>query len=75
MAEENQVWEGILDDRYRVTVTRTAPDQGQLKIVDTKDDTCLHEEEVSLSYDAIFGPDVADVARWQEIAVEVVDRR
>lgn len=75
MTESAQVWEAMMDDRYRVTVTRTAEYRGRLRIVDTNGDDLVHEEEVRLSYGAIFGPDVADISRWQEIAMEAVDGR
>lgn len=75
MADDQQVWEGTLDERYRVTVTRTAPYEGLLRVVDTEGGELLHEEEVAVNYDAILGPDVADITRWQEIAVQIVDGR
>lgn len=75
MTDEQQVWQATLDERYRVMVTRTAPYEGLLQVVDTEGGELLHEEEVVVSYDAIFGPDVADVARWQEIAMRIVDSR
>ena len=34
----------------------------------------LHREDVLLSFDALFGPDVADVASWQESAIAFVDK-
>lgn len=73
MTEGPQVWEARMDDRYRVTVTRLASHRGRLRIVDTASGKMLHEEEVHLAYGAIFGPDAADVAKWQETAVRIVD--
>lgn len=73
MERNGIVWESVLDDRYRVTVIRTAPYRGTLRIEDREVDRILHEEEVSLSYAAMFGPDLADVARWQELAMQVID--
>lgn len=72
--ESDIVWQSAVDDRYRVTVVRTAPYRGALRIEDREVGWILHEEEVSLSYDAMFGPDLADVGRWQEITVQVVER-
>jgi hypothetical protein len=38
------------------------------------DGTALtHRQKVTLMYGALFGPDVDDVAAWQEIATTVVD--
>jgi hypothetical protein len=34
----------------------------------------LDRRPVTLSFDALFGPDVADVAEWQAIAMEIVDK-
>ena len=73
MPEGEFVWEGVLDGRYRVTVERTAPYQGLLRIEDMTDGTTLHSEDVALGYGAVFGPDVGDVATWQQRVVEVVE--
>lgn len=73
MSEGQTVWKAMMDDRYRVTVTRVASHRGRLRIVDTTRDELVHEEEVRLRYGAIFGPDTADVVEWQKTAVRVVD--
>lgn len=73
MSDEEPIWEGVLDDRYRVTVSRRSDYRGVLQVVDTETDEVLHREEVGLSYGAMFGPDGADVARWQDRAIEVVE--
>jgi hypothetical protein len=54
-----------------VTVRRTDDYLGELTI--SEGDLVLHRESVGLSYGATFGPDMADVAEWQRIAVEFVD--
>jgi hypothetical protein len=36
-------------------------------------DNILHRQLVGLMYDAVFGPDVADVSAWKQIAIEFVD--
>lgn len=71
--EVNEVWTATLDGRYTVTVTREAPYRGILRIAEG--DKVLRWEPVGLMYDAPFGPDVDDVAHWQEIAVHFVDGR
>lgn len=73
--EQQIVWEGTLDDRYRCLVTRTGDRTGRLTVTDTETDAELLAEEVGLSYGAAFGPDVGDIHRWQERAMEVVDSR
>jgi hypothetical protein len=72
-SSSSTVWTSTLDKRYIVIVQRIAPYQGELTIRDG--DQLVHRERVGLTYDAIFGPDVDDVAIWQEIAVKVVDTR
>lgn len=57
-----------------MTVTRTGADEGMLQVKQMDSGRILHEEAVRLAYGAPFGPDMSDVARWQEIAIEVVDR-
>ena len=69
---ENVVWNSTLDGRYTLTVVRTGPYRAELSIHDG--DQVLHREGVGLAYDALFGPDVDDVYRWQQIAVKFVDK-
>lgn len=69
--QDDVVWTSILDGRYEVTVTRTGDYHGELTI--SEGNQVLNRESVGLSYGAIFGPDVADVADWRRIAVEFVD--
>jgi hypothetical protein len=47
--------------------------QGAIFCVFGLDGRCLHVEPTSLSYGALFGPDVSDVAGWQDRAQQVVD--
>jgi len=69
--QDNVVWTSILDKRYEVTVTRSDDYLAELTI--SEGNQVLHRESVGLSYGAIFGPDVADVADWRRIAVAFVD--
>jgi hypothetical protein len=62
----------MLDRKYTVRVTRTAPYRGELTIA--LGANVLHREAVGLSYDALFGPDVGDVASWQAITIAFVDK-
>lgn len=71
MPDDNLVWTSLLDDRYTVAVRRTRPYAGELTI--TEGDSVLFRKEVGLAYDALFGPDVDDVATWQDLAVRFVD--
>ena len=69
----NIVWQsGVDDGTWHVKVVRLEPYKGQLTITN-KDGAVIHTEEVGLSYDALFGPDVADVGEWQGKALQVID--
>lgn len=65
------VWESKLDDIYECKVVRKAPYKGTLTI--ERDNSVLFNREVSLMYDAIFGPDVSDLAEWEDLCVNFVD--
>ena len=65
------VWSSMLDGRYTIHVTRTGPYRAELTIAEGAN--VLHREPVGLSFDALFGPDVAYAASWQESAVRFVD--
>jgi hypothetical protein len=69
--QDNVVWTSTLDGKYEVTVTHTDGYHGVLTISEGTE--VLHRESVGLSYGAMFGPDLADVADWRRIAVEFVD--
>lgn len=75
-ALDGVVWANDLDDRYLVEVQRIDDNSAKLVIFDHNDnDKVLLEEVVGLSYGAIFGPDVDDVATWQDRVVEFIDGR
>ncbi len=69
---KDAVWSSLLDRRYTVRVIRTESYSGQLII--SYSGQILHREPVSLSYNALFGPDIEDVAHWKQLAVAFVDR-
>jgi hypothetical protein len=68
---EDVIWESLLDDRYKVMVTRTGPYRGEWSI--RFGDQVLDRQNVGLSYGALFGPDVDDVADWQQRAIQFID--
>ncbi len=68
---EDIIWESLLDGRYKVMVIRTDPYHGEWSIRDG--DQMLDKQNVSLSFGAQFGPDVEDVADWQDRAVRFID--
>ena len=67
------VWEAKLDEVYDCKVTRIDDYKGNLTVIDMFDRVLL-EEEVGLMYGATFGPDVSDVALWENKCVEVIDK-
>jgi len=69
------IWESKLDNIYQCEVTRTDEYRGVLKVTNTENDFVLLEQEVGLSYDARFGPDMADVAEWQHLIIQAVDNQ
>lgn len=74
MKEERQiVWENKLDDRYDCKVERIAAYDGELVMMEGE--TEILRQPVTLSYQALFGPDVADVALWQQILIKKADER
>jgi|SRR5277367_5325301 len=72
--DANLVWTATLDDCYLIRVVRTGEYTGDFIISNTANDNKeLLREPVGLAYNALFGPDVADVAAWQDRAVQFVD--
>jgi hypothetical protein len=72
------VWWSRLDERWQIEVHRNSPTPpsyvGMLHIFDHNNgDKLVHSEPVGLSFEAIWGPDVADVQQWQERAIDFVD--
>ena len=70
---EEPIWESTLDNRWKIVVQRTADYKGEFTITDTESGEVVKREAVGLMYGAAFGPDVDDVAEWQEMAVRYVD--
>lgn len=66
------IWESKLDGVFDCKVERIDERRGKLTITDQFDRTLLNEE-VGLSYGAMFGPDVADVALWEDMVIKVID--
>lgn len=68
-----KIWETKVDLRYEVWVERVAPYQGKLVVYDGEQEETLLEREVTISFDAPFGPDAGDVAEWGALALEIID--
>lgn len=71
MNDENLIWETQLDNKYNIYVHRVGDYKGVLTINEGNKE--IHRKEVPLSYNAQFGPDIADVHDWQSYCVDVVD--
>jgi hypothetical protein len=67
------LWQSTLDDRYEAVVVRVAPYKGLLTILDAGEE--IFSQQVGLMYNAQFGPDLDDVADWQEIVVHFIDNK
>lgn len=71
---EPPLWQATLDGRYDCRVDRIGPYEGNLKVRDLSDGGKeLLKQRVSLMYGAQFGPDVSDVAEWQDRCTAVID--
>lgn len=71
----NVIWEATLDEIYQCEVTRLEDYKGLLKVTNTQNDFVLLTQEVALSFGAQFGPDVDNVAEWQDLACLAVDNQ
>lgn len=71
------VWRSRLDGRYLIEVVRDEADpdyRAHLRVFDAQHElACRLDEAVGLAYGARFGPDVDDVATWQERVLKLVD--
>jgi hypothetical protein len=65
------IWGSGFDDQYDCKVERLTESRGRLTITVGEDE--IYQEEVNLSYGAIFGPDVEDVYTWQTKIAYFID--
>lgn len=68
------IWESTLDNKYTCKVTRINKRGGNLRVFETDTGRELLNQDIGLSYGAVAGPDIDDVAKWQDMCVAVVDR-
>lgn len=73
MSNEEVIWESTLDDVYHCCVTRQSDRKGNLRVKNIETNKLIIEEEVSLAYGAIMGPDIDDVSSWEQLCCNVVD--
>lgn len=66
------VWDQTVDNsKYVCRVERTGVYTGELVV--SREGTEILREQVGLSYQAIFGPDMDDVAQWRDSAIKAID--
>ena len=68
------IWEAKLDGLYECQVIRTGDGTGRLRMTEISSGRELLSEDVILSVGAIFGPDVDDVANWQDMCLKALDK-
>lgn len=70
----DEVWSATVDNgAFKVTVNRDEERSAVLTVVHVASETTILTSQVGLSYGAIFGPDVADVAAWQVMSLDAID--
>ena len=67
----NAVWAAVLDKRHVVEVQRL--NQRNYLCLFDLDGKFRHVEETNVAFGATFGPDIGDIAMWQERATAIVD--
>lgn len=74
MKSQSIVWSGTLDKKFEVIVYRKRPYKGYLIVKDIHDNQVIHRQDVTINYDAQYGPDINDIDTWQGIAMKVADK-
>jgi hypothetical protein len=68
------IWESTVDDGvYECKVVRNGERTGTLTVLNAITKKVLLRTPVELSYGASFGPDVHDVAYWEELCINAID--
>lgn len=65
------IWESTVDKKYKVYVERVEPYKGELVI--KEGDKELTHKFVTISHDAMFGPDIADITEWERMCIDFID--
>ncbi len=71
------IYRSTVDDAAWLMVVEATEDKykGVLKVTNMADPSVvLLEEEVGLSYGAMFGPDTEDVAAWGQMTIAAIDQ-
>jgi len=68
------IWESEVDDGlYECKVKRIGEREGILTVLNVTTQKTLLKTPVELAYGASFGPDVHDVAYWEELCINAID--
>ena len=68
------IWESTVDDgMYECKVNRIGEREGILTVLNVTTQKTLLKTPVELAYGASFGPDVHDVAYWEELCINAID--
>lgn len=69
------VWAGVLDKRYAIEIHHVDPYKGLFIIFDIQNNfKPVYFCFTTISFDATFGPDIADITRWQHDAISIIDK-
>lgn len=74
---QDVIWQSVLDGVWDCRVTRIDGSRGLLAVTKVRaglSESPLLVETVPLAYGATFGPDVSDVAEWQDKCAAAVDK-
>lgn len=70
------IWQNTVDGgTWNCRVERVGPYTGRLTVRRVSDGTEVLDKTVHLSYGATFGPDVDDVALWEDMCIKAIDSR
>jgi hypothetical protein len=69
----NIIWKSELDNKYQICVEQVEPYKGELVI--KEGDKVLTRMFVPVSYNALFGPDICDVEKWQTMCIDFIDNK
>ena len=67
------LWASVLDGQYVVEVQHIDTNEYLLCIFDDETGEAIYSEPTTVTIEPRWGPDVTDVARWQDRAAELVD--
>lgn len=73
IVESNAVWAAVLDGTFLVEVQRIH--HRHFLCVFDNSGVCFQCEETHVAFGATFGPDIGNIAEWQERALTIVESR